>query len=75
MYRKVQSNIVLKSELDGVLRSAFLQNQDLPTMGEAHAIYNRGFQDALRTIAAAYDLPVVTEFPQADKILHGERHE
>lgn len=58
MYRRVQSNVLLRSELANVLRSTLQTNanlaRNLPI--EAVEVYSTGFRDAISAVATAYDV-------------------
>lgn len=58
MYQRVQSNVVLKSELADVLQSTLLANQSLARHLPIDVvdIYSSGFRDAIRAIAMAYNV-------------------
>lgn len=60
MYQRVQSNIVLKSELANVLKSTLLTNESLARHlpVEKVDIYTAGFRDAIRAIATAYNVDI-----------------
>lgn len=60
MYSRVQSSIVLKSELADLLRSTLLTNQSLARHLPIDAvdIYSSGFRDAIRAIAMAYNVDI-----------------
>lgn len=55
MYRQVQSNIILKSDVAGVLRSVWAAHSGLAGALpiEGVQIYQAGFRDALRAVGLA----------------------
>lgn len=65
MYRKVGSNIVLKSELSNVLQSTVQTHNALARNipGRDMQIYSDGFLAAIQAVAMAYDLQIATSAP------------
>lgn len=65
MYRRVTSNVILKSELASLLQSTAQTHgalaQHIP--GREREIYSAGFQDAIAAIATAYGLETVANAP------------
>ena len=55
MYRQVQSNIILKSDMAGILRSTWAAHSGLAGALPVRevAIYQAGFRDALQAVGLA----------------------
>lgn len=58
MLHRVQSNVVLKSELGDVLRSQLATNEALPPDSQARIAYNLGFRKAIEAVATTYGLTI-----------------